>query len=279
MLPGTRGGAEWGGSAYDPNSGVLFINGNESPEILTLHQSGLEPRGRFTFNQFGSRYYKTYCATCHGENLEGDISSPSLKDLGARLAKSETLDKIKKGAGRMPGFNLMTENEEKAIMAFLFDEGKEEIVPRSVNPKTNQGYQNVTAYSYFLDHEGYPAIKQPWGTLNAYNCLTGDYEWQVPLGNYPEKQKSADTYTGAENWGGPIVTAGGLVFIAATKDEKFRAFDKSNGNMLWETALPGGGYATPTTYMVKGRQYVIIAVTGTNENPTGTIAAFALAKK
>lgn len=278
MLPGTRGGAEWGGSAYDPQTGMLYINANESPEILTLHQAGMESRGRFTFHQFGQRYYRTYCATCHGNDLEGDISSPSLKDLGSRLAKAETLDKIKKGEGRMPGFTLMTENEEKAILAFLYDEGKEEIVPRNRNPKTDKGFLNVTAYSYFLDPEGYPAIKQPWGTLNAFNCRTGEYEWQVPLGNYPEKQKAGGPHTGAENWGGPIVTAGGLVFIAATKDEKFRAFDKSTGALLWETDLPGGGYATPSTYSFGGRQYIIIAVTGTPENPTGNILAFALPK-
>ncbi|MCB0686229.1 MAG: PQQ-binding-like beta-propeller repeat protein [Saprospiraceae bacterium] len=280
MLPGTRGGAEWGGSAYDPATSILYVNGNESPEILTLHQAGVENKGRsFTFNQYGQRYYSAFCSSCHGKDLAGDISSPSLQNLGSRLAKSETLEKIRKGSGRMPGFTLMTENEEKAIIAFLYDEGKDEMVPRNSNPKTNKGYQNVTAYSYFLDPDGFPAISQPWGTLNAYNCVTGAYEWQVPLGNYPEKQKDGGPSTGAENWGGPIVTAGGLVFIAATKDEKFRAFDKTNGNLLWETSLPGGGYATPTTYMHKGRQYVIIAVTGTNENPTGNIVAFALPKK
>lgn len=279
MLPGSRGGAEWGGSAYDPNTGLLYINANESPELLTLHKAGQEIRGRFTYFQLGQRYYNTFCATCHGSDLEGDITNPSLKNIGARLAKVETLDKIKKGAGRMPGFTLMTDNEEKGIMAFLYDEGKEDILQRSANPKTDKGYQNVTAYSHFLDPDGFPAISQPWGTLNAYNVNTGEYEWQIPLGNYPERQKPGGDFTGAENWGGPIVTAGGLVFIAATRDEKFRAFDKSSGKLLWETDVPGGGYATPTTYTIKGRQYVILAVTGTNEKPSGTITAFALPKK
>ncbi|NND32610.1 MAG: PQQ-binding-like beta-propeller repeat protein [Saprospiraceae bacterium] len=279
MLPGTRGGAEWGGSAYDPQTGLLYINANESPELLTLHKAGQQPAGRFSFYDYGSRYYKNYCASCHMDDLVGDISSPSLQDLKSRLAREETLEKIKKGAGRMPGFTLMTKNEEKAIIAFLYDESKDEIVPRSTRPESNKGYQNVTAYSSFNDQNGYPAIKQPWGTLNAYNVNTGKYEWQIPLGNYPEVQKSDDSHTGAENWGGPIVTAGGLVFIAATKDEKFRAFDKSNGQLLWETELAGGGYATPATYMHKGIQYVLISVTGTNENPSGTIRAFAVPKQ
>ena len=279
MLPGTRGGAEWGGSAYDPTTGLLIINGNESPELLTLHKAGQRPRGRFSFYDFGARYYKNYCATCHMEDLAGDVSSPSLKDLGSRLAKDETLEKIKKGAGRMPGFTLMTNNEEKAIIAFLYQEGKDEIVPRSTRPESSKGYQNVTAYSTFNDHEGYPAIKQPWGTLNAFNVNTGKYQWQIPLGNYPEKQKPSGPETGAENWGGPIITASGLIFIAATKDEKFRAIDRDNGKILWETDLPGGGYATPTTYTYKGIQYVLIAVTGTRDKPAGFIFAFALPKK
>jgi quinoprotein glucose dehydrogenase len=278
MLPGTRGGAEWGGTAYDPETGLLYINGNESPELLTLHKAGEQPKGRTTFYDFGARYYKNYCSNCHMEDLAGDISSPSLQDIGSRLAKTETLEKIKKGAGRMPGFTLMTESEEKAIISFLYKEGTDEIVPRSTRPEANKGYQNVTAYSSFNDQEGYPAIKQPWGTLNAFNVHTGQYKWQIPLGNYPEKQKVGGPATGAENWGGPIVTAGGLVFIAATKDEKFRAFNKKSGDLLWETELPGGGYATPTTYMYKGVQYVIIAVTGTSEKPSGTITAFALPK-
>jgi quinoprotein glucose dehydrogenase len=212
------------------------------------------------------------------EDLAGDISSPSLQDIDKRLAKAETLEKIKKGGGRMPGFTLMTDSEEKAIISFLYNEGKDDIVPRSTRPESNKGFQNITAYSTFNDHRGFPAIKPPWGTLNAFNVNTGKYEWQIPLGNYPEMQKSGAPATGAENWGGPIVTAGGLVFIAATKDEKFRAFDKRTGRLLWEINLPGGGYAPPTTYMFKGIQYLIVAVTATTEYPAGTIAAFALPK-
>ncbi len=279
LLPGSRGGAEWGGSAYDSVAGLLYINANESPEILTLKKFGSTDRRSISFYDYGQRYYTNFCENCHGKNLEGDLSSPSLENIEDRLAKEETIKKIKDGGGRMPGFNLMTSTEEDAILSFLYEEGKDTMVPRRNMSSKKEGYRNVTAYSYFLDPDGYPAVKQPWGTLTAYNVRTGEYQWQVPLGNFPERQKDINVHTGAENWGGPIVTAGGLIFIGATKDEKFRAFDKHTGRMLWETEIKGGGYATPTTYMANGVQYVLIAVSGTPENPSGSIKAFAVPKK
>jgi len=108
--------------------------------------------------------------------------------------------------------------------------------------------------------EGYPAIKPPWGTLNAINLDTGKIDWTLPLGEYPELAAKGLKQTGSENYGGPVLTAGGLLFIGATNyDKKFRAFDKDTGKLLWETTLPVAGNATPATYQVNGRQFVVIA--------------------
>jgi outer membrane protein assembly factor BamB len=134
-------------------------------------------------------------------------------------------------------------------------------------------------YRRFLDSDGYPAIKPPWGTLNAINLNTGEYAWKIPLGEYPKLAAQGLANTGSENYGGPVVTAGGLVFIAATSDDKkFRAFDKTTGKLLWETKLPAAGNATPATYQVNGRQFVVIAAGGgKSPDPSGaTIVAFAL---
>lgn len=119
-----------------------------------------------------------------------------------------------------------------------------------------------TGYNRFWDPDGYPAITPPWGSLTAINLNTGDFSWQVPLGEFEELTKKGIPPTGTPNLGGSMVTAGGLVFIASTKDEKFRAFDKETGKILWETKLPAGGYASPGTYMVNGKQYVVIAAGG-----------------
>jgi quinoprotein glucose dehydrogenase len=127
------------------------------------------------------------------------------------------------------------------------------------------------------DSEGYPAIRPPWGTLNAIDLKTGDYLWRVPLGEFPELTKRGIPVTGMESYGGTLVTAGGLLFIAGTQDEKIRAFDKKTGKILWEYLLPAAGFATPITYEVKGKQYVVIAAGGGRGKKTGgNYVAFAL---
>jgi quinoprotein glucose dehydrogenase len=119
-----------------------------------------------------------------------------------------------------------------------------------------------TGYFRFTDSEGYPAIKPPWGTLTSVDLNLGDTAWQVPLGEYPELVKRGVRGTGTENFGGCIVTAGGLVFIGSTKDAKFHAYDKETGKLLWEMTLVAAGNATPCTYEAGGRQYVVIAAGG-----------------
>lgn len=279
MLPGSRGGSEWGGAAYDPNTGVLYINANESPEISKVQKVKQERSSEDqTVYNLGKTFYQNYCASCHGADREGQIPAyPSLIDLQNRMTKEEALDKIKIGGGRMPAFAKLLKGREEEIIAYLFEIQKNELAEKEIqSTDTASRYLNLTAYGYFKDPEGHPAIKPPWGTLNAINLHTGAYLWKIPLGNIPELQQKGAPPTGTENWGGPIVTAGGLVFIAATRDHKFRAFHKETGALLWETTLPGGGYATPATYRYDGKQYVAIAVTGGKEEPAGYIMAFAL---
>ena len=152
------------------------------------------------------------------------------------------------------------------------------ISSRSSNPRraTNRDTDRFghTGYEQFLDHEGYPAIKPPWGVLNAINLNTGEFAWRVPLGEHVELTARGIPRTGTETFGGSIVTAGGLVFIAGTKDERIHAFDKQTGRLLWEHPLPAGGYATPSTYQVNGRQYVVIAAGGAGKLRTKAGDAF-----
>ncbi len=144
----------------------------------------------------------------------------------------------------------------------------------------NKGYKFThQGYTKFVDHEGYPAIEPPWGQLNAINLKTGEFLWRVTLGEFSELTARGIPPTGTPNFGGSIVTAGGLVFIGGTKDEKFRAFDKENGRLLWETKLPAGGYATPSTYLAGGNQFVVIAAGGAGKLGTragDSIVAFRL---
>ena len=185
ILPGFHGGATWSGASFDPQTGLLFVNSNNQPNIVTLVEA--EQGAKF-------RYH-------------------------------------------------------------------------------------ITGYNKFLDQEGYPAIKPPWGQLNAIDLNSGKIVWQSVLGEYPELTARGIQQTGTENFGGTIVTAGGLVFIGATRDEMFHAFDKTSGKLLWQTKLPAGGYATPSTYSVGGKQYVVIPASGggkLNTPSADSIVAFAL---
>lgn len=263
ILPGFDGGAEWGGAAADPSEGILYVNSNEMPWILTMKDTPRE--SELSLLSPGEKVYTTYCPTCHGPQRKGNAKSgyPSLIDINTRRDRAFVSTIITAGKGMMPGFTMLTADEKQALISFLF--GDEKVEANSVTPaskKTYLPYQS-TGYNKFLDSKGLPAIAPPWGTLNAIDLNTGEYLWKIPFGEVPELKAQGYPDTGLENYGGPVVTASGLLFIAASKDGKFRVFDKKTGKLLWETMLPAAGFATPSTYQVNGKQYVVIACGGT----------------
>ena len=174
-------------------------------------------------------------------------------------------------AGKLPDAEL------RSLLRYL---GARDILPGAEAEGEGAMRYNFTGYRKFYDPDGYPANKPPWGTLNAIDLNTGRYLWKIPFGGYPELLAHGEALTGSENYGGPVVTAGGLVFIGATVfDHKFRAFDSGTGRMLWETTLPVAGLATPATYMVDGKQYVVIAAGGAKDpkmRKAGYYVAFSL---
>ena len=254
IFPGFDGGAEWGGSAFDPETGLLYVNANEMAWRMSLaeNQSG----------NSGRQIYMRTCATCHGDNLAGSPPQmPTLVNIGAKFKAENLTTLIRQGAGRMPAFPNLQQADLTALIQFLLSGENKELVSNATNA-TLPKYR-FTGYHKFVDPEGYPAIAPPWGTLNAINLNTGAYAWKIPFGEYPELAAQGLKDTGSENYGGPVVTAGGLVFIAATNfDKKFRAFDKLTGKLLWETTLPFAGNATPATYEVNGQQFVVVHATG-----------------
>jgi quinoprotein glucose dehydrogenase len=282
IFPGFDGGAEWGGAGFDPGTGVLYVNANEMPWILTMIDIELA-QSENPYDQ-GSVVYALNCASCHGGRREGDQQKiyPALTNLKSRKSKEETLQLIVKGKGSMPSNNFLSAEEKHNLLAFLFeDKNAQPLDPHSRRaPRTEAPIVPFvsTGYHRFLDHEGYPAIRPPWGTLNAIDLNKGEILWQVPLGEFEELTQRGIPQTGTENYGGPVVTAGGLLFIGASKDGKFRAFDKATGKVLWETKLPYGGYATPSAYEYKGKQYVVIACGGgkMGTKPGDAYVAFAL---
>lgn len=276
LLIGYSGGAEWGGNAID-NESVLYQNANEEPWILEMIAT--DDYSSNSTKEYGKSLYIKNCIMCHGATMEGSGMFPSLLDLNKRFTKEEVRYKILLGSGRMPSFkHLSTEEINKLISYITTDEegGNKmenehntiEILSTEAVPQEESnvfGFEPkyvVKTWKKLVDEDDYPGITPPWGTLNAIDLNTGDYKWRIPLGEYDELSQKGIPITGTINYGGPIVTAGGLVFIAATMDEKIRAFDKDTGEMVWEYKLPAAGFATPITYAKNNKQYIVIAAGG-----------------
>ena len=258
IYPGFDGGAEWGGPAFDAATGLLYVNANEMAWLGSLAPNDT---GRST----GKSIYLRDCAACHGDSGQGSPPQfPSLVGIAARMTPEQMAERVHKGGGRMPAFPHLQNEALDAIRAFLTD-GRDLPAGSPDASPINQPYR-FTGYRRWLDPDGYPATAMPWGTLNAIDLATGKYAWSIPFGEFPELAARGMGNTGSENYGGPLVTSGGLLFIGATiHDRKFRAFDKANGKLLWETVMPWSADATPITYQVDGRQFVTIFASGGKE--------------
>ena len=270
MFPGWDGGAEWGGSAYDPDTHILYINANDVglTESLVKHEGG----------SGGKSVYQAQCAVCHGQKREGTPpAAPSLLGLNEKFTVEQISGIIQHGQGRMPAFTGISGVDRRAVASYVLNGGEGDGAKDSSEGKVTY---DTTGYHKFLDEDGYPAVKTPWGTFNAINLDTGEYVWKIPFGEYPELVAQGLGTTGSENYGGPVVTAGGVVFIAATvEDKKIRAYDKRTGKLLWEYQLAYPANATPAVYEINGREYVVIASGGGRDPriPTGgEYVAFAL---
>jgi quinoprotein glucose dehydrogenase len=259
QLPGTRGGAEWGGASVDPATGILYVNANELPLLLTMKQVAANDLRMSTGEQV---YTLNNCSMCHGANRAGTNVFPSLVNLSKRLTLQRADSVLRTGRGQMPAYPNITMADKKALLDFLFDKKQSPQAPvKNSNSFSSFRYVN-NGWTQLTDKDGYPGITPPWGTLNAIDLNKGELLWKIPLGEYDILSKRGIPPTGTQNLGGPVVTAGGLVIIAATADEKIRIFNKTNGRLLWQYKLPAGGYASPAVYMVNGKQYIVIAAGG-----------------
>lgn len=251
---GVYGGAEWSGAAFDPGPERLYVSANELPAIVTVARYTRRKRNEPPTP--GARVYKQFCSACHGLSREGIGVAPNLNGLAQRFNDARVLQIVRSGRDAMPPVKGIPEKDFSKLLDYLFDRDMQ--IPAS---HVHVAYSG-NGYAKLYDNDGYPGSKPPWGTLNALDLSTGKIVWKVPLGEYRELTARGIRKTGTINFGGPMVTAGGLIFCAGTRDREIRAFDESSGRELWSHDLPLGGYAPPATYEASGQQYLVIAATG-----------------
>jgi quinoprotein glucose dehydrogenase len=255
----SRGGAEWTGACIDVPTGRLYVSSNHLVSQAAVYRSDEKERDPSLSPSAGEKRYQMHCAGCHGMNREGTGMVPSLAGLRHRMTDNEVVELLRTGRSAMPPAPPMTDAERGELLDYLMRRDQPSL--KTAPAGKPQDYY-VVGYGFLTDDEGYPGSKPPWGQLNCIDLNSGKILWRVPLGEYPELSAKGIPITGTENFGGPTVTAGGVVFCAGTRDEKIRAFDKDTGEELWSAKLPWGGYAPPAIYEAGGRQYVVIAATG-----------------
>lgn len=279
---GSRGGAEWSGAAVDVPSGRLYVTSNRWVSRITVIANEDRERDPRHPPSAGEKHYQTHCASCHGPNRGGLGIAPPLYALKNRLTDAEVLEQLRTGKGAMPPNLVLNDTEKKDLLDFLFRRNQPPSrAPRADDQTGDRPQYTFDGFQFLTDHEGYPGIKPPWSLLNCYDLNTGKVLWRSPLGELEALTRQGVPKTGSQNLGGATVTAGGLVFVAGTEDEKLRAFDADTGAELWSAKLPFAGTAAPAVYEVAGRQYVVITATGGGRvggasGPGDAYVAFAL---
>lgn len=206
---------------------------------------------------------------------------PPLLGLKSRATEADVIQVLLKSRAAMPPNLVPDPAQQRVVVDFLLRRNQPPSLGGGRTGASDDPKYVFDGFGFLNGHEGHPGIKPPWGLLNCYDLNTGKILWRTPLGEVPGLAGPGAPKTGAHNLGGASVTAGGLVFVAGTADEKLRAVDADTGAELWSAKLPFAGTAAPMIYEVAGRQYIMITATGGGRvggasGPGDAYVAFAL---
>ena len=266
IFPGFDGGAEWGGPAVDPETNILYVNANEMAWILQMFDVSQKVVAKENYLQAGERLFKLNCMACHGADRKGSGNYPSLINVKAKYDPAGFISFINAGRRMMPSFQYLGEADKEAIRSFVLDYKPDQQKPYVQKTTPDDEFRalpyNISGYNKFITKSGLPGLAPPWGTITAIDMNTGEHVWKVPFGNDERFAGKTNQPTGTENYGGAVVTKGGVLFIGASRDGMFRAYNKRTGKLLWEIKLPNANFATPATYELNGKQYIVLACGG-----------------
>ncbi len=270
MFPGTRGGIEWGGAAFDPATNLLYFRSNDAPDIQTIIKGGIDAQDMTLLEQ-GQTLYTTYCASCHGAEKKGNPPTyPSLVDLKDRMTREVVLEKIQKGAGVMPGYaSVLSNDQQNAILAFIHELPTNAEQAGKVEEKQTQNtparYLNTTGYITWKDPSGNPALAPPWGTLHALNLSTGEYEWQIPFGNDQQRQIKIPL-EGATGLNDITVDRKGILYVSDSRLGKVFKIEEGVGKVHLSDLEDANGLK------VIGKDLYILTATGVFKSSSGKSA-------
>ena len=276
-IPGNNGGANFGSTAVDPARGWLYVASKEWPSLLKLEEQPVTA-SNFSVSdppaQVGRAVYMANCQQCHRADLTGMMPEvPPLTGILSKRTADEVKAVVKNGQGQMPEFDKLSPLEVDRLIIFLrapAAAGGPPMPPRVAPPAAQLTPGNPkrywTGYNYMNASDGFPAIKPPFWVLTAYNLNEGKLKWQVPIGEVPELVARGIRNTGSiPTRGGPIVTAGGIIFAPSQSDKKIYAFDSETGRTLWAKELPAAPEGVPSVYEVGGREYLVVCARDTDE--------------
>jgi quinoprotein glucose dehydrogenase len=270
-IPGNNGGANWGAAATDPASGHLFIMSKDAPTMLKLVAE--LPRGGpgSSVEVLGRGYYQDNCQTCHGVDRQGHAGvSPSLVDVPKTLGADGIKTVVHSGRNGMPAFANLPDDQLNDIIAYLTNPDAGDNPPArggrgtpAVPPPATPGTKYWSGYGTMDAANGMPDIGPPWSSLTAYDMNKGVITWKIPLGETKSLAEQGHTDTGSY-WprGGPVATAGGLVFIGTGGDLTVHAYDEDTGKEVWQHQLESAPDGIPSVYEVNGREYVAFCTRG-----------------